>query len=176
MSAAPFRDFLTRAHVSERQRGFEYAAGVLLAHAQTPEEFAQAFARCHAIGHEDPTSQFRLGMLGAALALERLMRAASGNGQALEGALAKAYGARQLTELISPIELAVLRAGSQDKLAQAVCVTQQAISNYVRRGHCPPVIAFRIWRATGVDPTCLVAPELARLMRDYIDRKQARAA
>lgn len=60
----------------------------------------------------------------------------------------------------SGITQAITTAGSQLKLAGALGVTQQAVSEWVRQGYVPPNRATEIEMQFGVPRTTLLSPKL----------------
>jgi DNA-binding transcriptional regulator YdaS (Cro superfamily) len=69
------------------------------------------------------------------------------------------------------IELALSKVGSQEKLAQLMGVSQQAISAWLRRGYVPVQRAAEIEFFTGVHRHSLIKPRL----RDLLDLEDKRS-
>lgn len=65
------------------------------------------------------------------------------------------------------IEVAVETAGSQEKLAQALGVTQQSVAKWFKRGYVPLDRAREIEAQFGVPRKSLVDPQVVELLSDW---------
>jgi len=65
------------------------------------------------------------------------------------------------------IDDAVEAAGSQEKLAQTLGVTQQSVAKWVKRGYVPLDRAREIEGMFGVPRKALVDPKLVELLSDW---------
>jgi DNA-binding transcriptional regulator YdaS (Cro superfamily) len=70
----------------------------------------------------------------------------------------------------SGIATAVMRAGTQEKLAQLLGVSQQAISHWVEKGWVPLQRAVEIERHFAIPRVSLVNPKIVEIV---IDQNQA---
>ena len=62
------------------------------------------------------------------------------------------------------IELAIIIAGSQAKLAAILGCTQQNVGFWLKQGYCPPERIIEVEQATGVSRTQLINPKLLDLL------------
>lgn len=65
------------------------------------------------------------------------------------------------------IDEAVEAAGSQEKLAQALGVTQQSVAKWVKRGYVPLDRAREVEGMYGVPRKALVNPRVVELLSDW---------
>jgi DNA-binding transcriptional regulator YdaS (Cro superfamily) len=65
------------------------------------------------------------------------------------------------------IDDAVEVAGSQEKLAQALGVTQQSVAKWVKRGYAPLARAREVEAMYGVPRKSLVDPRVVELLSDW---------
>ena len=62
------------------------------------------------------------------------------------------------------IELAIIIAGSQAKLAKILGCSQQNVGFWLKQGYCPPERIIEVEQATGVGRAQLINPKLLDLL------------
>jgi len=62
------------------------------------------------------------------------------------------------------IELAIIIAGSQAKLAATLGCSQQNVGFWLKQGYCPPERIIEVEQATGVGRAQLINPKLLDLL------------